>query len=144
MFKKILVPTDGSELSAKAIAGAIDYARLAGAKLVGLCVVEPYPYVPLGDAPMVLSNNLIEYIEQLAQSNAAKFNEAARAAGVDHEAVVVDNPNPWSAIIDVARDHQCDAIFMASHGRKGLNALLLGSETHKVLIHSDLPVMVYR
>jgi len=144
MFKKILVPTDGSELSAKAIAGAIDYARLAGARLVGLCVVEPYPYVPLGDAPMALSHNLIEYIEQMAHANAAKFNEAARAAGVDHEAVVVDHPSPWSAIIDTAQAHQCDAIFMASHGRKGLNAMLLGSETHKVLINSTLPVMVFR
>lgn len=144
MFKKILVPTDGSDLSAKAIAGAIDYARLAGSKLIGMTVVDPYPFAPFGDGPVIVAQDLTDYIEQVARNHIVQFNQAAQSAGVEHEGVVVNSTAPWSAIIETAKSHGCDAIFMASHGRKGLNAVLLGSETHKVLIHTELPVTVFR
>jgi len=144
MFKKILVSTDGSDLSNKAVDGAIEYARMTGARLVGLTVVEPYPFAPFGEAPVMVAHNLAEYVEQVAHDIVSRFNEAARAAGVDHEGVVMNGAAPWSSIVDAAKSHGCDAIFMASHGRKGLNALFLGSETQKVLVHSTLPVLVYR
>lgn len=144
MFKKILLPTDGSELSAKAIAGAVDFAAKLGASIVALTVVEPYSYSSLSEYRPESFEDYEQRMEKVAQERLDKAAAAAKAAGVPVQTVVAKSFSPYEAIIAAARDHGCDVIFMASHGRRGLNAILLGSETQKVLTHSTIPVMVYR
>jgi nucleotide-binding universal stress UspA family protein len=144
MFKKILLPTDGSELSGKAVAGAIDFASKLGASLVGMTVVEPYSYASLSEYRPESFEDYEARMEQVAEGRLAALRSAAQAASVATEAVTVKSFSPHEAIIETAKKHGCDVIFMASHGRRGLNAVLLGSETQKVLTHSTIPVMVYR
>ncbi len=144
MFKKILIPTDGSSLSEIAITGAIDYAKSGGAKLVGLTVSEKMPPLMYGEvwsgvAPINFEENIKIYKKQLAA-----VGQKFEAAGISHEIVFVEDEHPWKAILDTAKERGCDAIFMASHGRRGVDAVLLGSETNKVLTHSTIPVLVYR
>lgn len=144
MFKKILLPTDGSELSAKATAGAIEFARQLGARIVALTVVEPYSYASLSEYRPESFDDYEARMSQAAAERLGTVAEAAKDAGLSIETAVVKSFSPYEAIIDAARQHGCDVIFMASHGRRGLNAVLLGSETQKVLTHSTIPVMVYR
>lgn len=140
MYKRILVPTDGSERSVKAVEGAARFARPLGATLVVMTVVEPYSaeYRP----------ESIEQYDERVTAEAEERLEAARkiavAAGVEVKTVMVKSFSPAEAIIEQAEKNGCDIIFMASHGRKGIAAVLLGSETQKVLTHSHFPVMVYR
>jgi nucleotide-binding universal stress UspA family protein len=144
MFRKILLPTDGSDLSGKAVAGAIDFAAKLGATVVGMTVVEPYSYASLSEYRPESLEDYEARIAQLAEGRLVALRQAAQVAAVAVETVTVKSFSPHEAIIDTARKHGCDVIFMASHGRRGLNAILLGSETQKVLTHSDIPVMVYR
>lgn len=145
MFTKILVPTDGSELADKAVAGAIDYARHVGSALVGVSVVNPTPLVPLSDGvPVMMWEDMLTSMEESAKEILRGFKEMVAAANLTCEAVLASDPDIWVALLDTAKAHQCDAIFMASHGRKGVRALLLGSTTNKVLTHTALPVLVYR
>jgi nucleotide-binding universal stress UspA family protein len=145
MLKKILVPTDGSELSVKAIDGAIDVAKRVGATLVGLTVTDPYPYAPLTEyAPTESYDHYETRVKQEAVTRLAVLQEAAKKAGVAVETEVRSSISPYDAIIAAAKERNCDTIFMASHGRRGLSGLLLGSETHKVLTHSTIPVLVFR
>jgi nucleotide-binding universal stress UspA family protein len=133
MFKKILLPTDGSELSDK-----------LGAGIVGLTVVEPYSYSSLSEYRPESFDDYEARMNEAAAERLAKVKSAAAAAGVAIETTTVKSFSPYEAIIETASKNGCDVIFMASHGRRGLNALLLGSETQKVLTHSTVPVMVYR
>lgn len=144
MIKKILLPTDGSELSAKAIAGAVDLAAKLGAQVVGITIVEPYSYSSLSEYRPESFDDYEARMEKAALERLASLESAAKAANVKVETMVVKSFSPYEAIIDAAKKHGCDTIFMASHGRRGLNAVLLGSETQKVLTHSTIPVMVYR
>jgi nucleotide-binding universal stress UspA family protein len=144
MFKKILLPTDGSELSDKAIAGAMQMAAKLGARIVGLTVVEPYSYSSLSEYRPESFDDYEARMNEAAAERLAKVKSAAAAAGVAIETTTVKSFSPYEAIIETASKNGCDVIFMASHGRRGLNALLLGSETQKVLTHSTVPVMVYR
>ncbi|WP_026076118.1 universal stress protein [Noviherbaspirillum massiliense] len=145
MFRKILVPTDGSELSGKAIKAAVELAGKIDGSIVGLCVSEPYPYSPLSEGAIAGDAATYEArSRELAQRHVQKVKDAAAAANVPCEAMVAQSFSPFEEIIDVARNKGCDVIFMASHGRKGLNRLFIGSETQKVLAHSDIPVMVFR
>ena len=144
MFKKILVPTDGSVLSLKAIEGAIDYVKAGGGRLIGISVIEPYPYYMVSEAAAVAASSLAEFAEQFAQENLDAFVKLASSAGVEYETALATDPSPWSAIVQTAEARVCDASFMASHGRKGLDAVLLGSQTQKVLVHTKIPVLVYR
>ena len=144
MFKKILLPTDGSELSDKAIAGAMQMAAKLGAGIVGLTVVEPYSYSSLSEYRPESFDDYEARMTKAAQERLEKLEAAAKAAGVAVTTMVVKSFSPYEAIIEAAKKTDADVIFMASHGRKGLNALLLGSETQKVLTHSAVPVMVYR
>ncbi len=145
MFQRILVPTDGSELSEKAVQGAIDIASRINGSIVGLCVSQPYPYSPLtegaiaGDAVGFENRSL-----EIATDHVERIKDAANKAGVPCEAVVTKSLEPYKDIVETAKKMNCDSIFMASHGRRGLNRLLLGSETQKVLAHADVPVVVYR
>lgn len=145
MFKTILVPTDGSQLSEKAIASAIDYARHCQSRIVGIAVAEPYPFSPLAENAMAIDPGLYEdNVRTLAKQHVQKIADAAQAAGVSCETITVLSFSPDEEIIKTAQQFHCDAIFMASHGRSGLSQLLLGSKTQKVLAHSTIPVLVLR
>ncbi len=144
MFKKILLPSDGSELSAKAVQGAIQMAGQLGASIVGVTVVEPYSYSTLSEYRPETLEAFEARNAQAAEQRLASIVQAAKAGKVTCETVTVKSFSPYEAIIDTAKKHGCDVIFMASHGRRGLSAVLLGSETQKVLTHSKIPVLVYR
>lgn len=144
MFKKILVPTDGSEVSSKAIQAAIQTARLSGGALYALSVKDPFPYSAISEMQPVPPQEFFDAQERIAVSRVKEVIDAAKAAGVSCTGHTVEALHPWEAILDHARSQECDLIVMASHGRRGLNAILLGSETQKVLTHSTLPVLVVR
>jgi len=144
MFSKILVPTDGSDLSVRAIQGAVELAGKLGARLVGLTVVEPYAYASLSEYRPETVAEYEQRADDVARERLATLEQLAHKGGVSVETTVVRSFSPFDAIIETAARYGCDAIFMASHGRRGLGAVLLGSETQKVLTHSTIPVMVYR
>ena len=145
MFKNILVPTDGSELALKAVKQAIDYARNNGARLHVISVAEPYPYTAMGDGVYVPDLQLYEkQMQDFATRHVTEAADLAAAAGVPCETIVTLSFSPHDEIIKAASERGCDAIFIASHGRKGLSKLVLGSETQKVLAHTTLPVLVLR
>lgn len=144
MLQKILVPTDGSELSLQAMKGAVELAGRLGSSIVGVTVVEPYAYASLSEYRPETIAEYEQRADQLARERLDVLAAQAAATGVPFDSVVSRSFSPYEAIIEAARTAKCDAIFMASHGRRGLSAVLLGSETQKVLTHSHLPVMVYR
>ena len=144
MYKKILVPTDGSEVSIKAIQTAIGMAKLNGADLFALSVKDPFPYSAISEMQPVPPQEFFDAQERIAVSRVKDVLDAAKSAGVTCTGHTVEALHPWEAILDHAKAQGCDLIVMASHGRRGLNAILLGSETQKVLTHSTLPVLVVR
>ena len=147
MYKHILIPTDGSTQSAHAVAHGVELAKATGARVTGLFVAPaPTPLVFEGAVP-------IGYMQPdehaaLTASAAARYlgaiEKAAAKAGVPFEGVTVTGDYPAQAILEVAAARKCDLIVMASHGRRGLAAVLLGSETQKVLTHAKGPVLVCR
>lgn len=144
MFKRILVPTDGTELSDKAIDGAVALAKSLGAAIVGVTVIEPYSYSNLSE---YRPETLEDYEARMAKAAAdrlGRVTDRAKAAGVAVQTLSMKSFTPFEAIIGTAGTEKCDLIVMASHGRRGLGAVLLGSETQKVLTHSTIPVMVLR
>ena len=147
MYRNILVATDGSQLSAKAITHAIALARALGAKLTGFYASPDYPLPVYADGVMYEAVTPREYAatcKKLADRILSAVGAKAKAAGIRFTAVHAIAAAPWEAILAAARKEKCDAIVMASHGRRGVSALLLGSETQKVLTHSKLPVIVVR
>lgn len=144
MYKRILIPTDGSERSLKAIEGAARFAKPLGATLVIMTVIEPYSYTNLAEYRPESIEQYDERVTAEAEERLAAAKKIADAAGVEDKTVMVKSFSPAEAIIEQAEKNGCDIIFMASHGRKGIAAVLLGSETQKVLTHSRFPVMVYR
>jgi nucleotide-binding universal stress UspA family protein len=145
MYKNILIPTDGSELAGKAVQHGIGLAKVVGAKVVFLTVYEPYRIVTLD--PLMIEYTPEEY-KKLAELNAAKIlsdaSQKAQAAGVPCEAITLEHEHIHEAIIDTATTKKCDLITMASHGHRGVAALLIGSVTLKVLTHTKIPVLVHR
>jgi nucleotide-binding universal stress UspA family protein len=144
MYKHILVPTDGSDITAKAVDAAVQMARLCGARLSAISVKEPFPYSAISEMQPVPPQEFYDAQERIAAERVKKVSELARAAGMACSAVTVEALHPWEAILDHAKTQGCDLIVMASHGRRGVTALLLGSETSRVLTHSDLPVLVVK
>jgi len=144
MYKRILVPTDGSEISAKAVQSAAALARLSGATIVALSVKEPFPYSAISEMQPVPPQEFYDAQERIAAERVKLAIDAAQAAGVTCQGFTVEALHPWEAILDHAKSQGCDLIVMASHGRRGLSALLLGSETQKVLTHSPVPVLVVK
>jgi nucleotide-binding universal stress UspA family protein len=145
MFKHILIPTDGSDLSRKAILYGVQLAKESEAKVTGLTVAEPYRAATMDTVLIPIDEG--DYEEQsrvLSERAMEQVKMAAQAAGVPCETVREVHDQPYRAIIDAAQTLGCDLIVMASHGRRGISALLLGSETAKVLTHSTIPVLVYR
>ncbi|MDR2239256.1 MAG: universal stress protein [Zoogloeaceae bacterium] len=147
MFKHILVPTDGSTLSTEAAKKAVSFARETGAKIVFFYARPGYPVAFYGEGALI-DPITPEKFAEMAQKQTEEVLAAARTlaadAGVTCTAVSSDSDAPYESIINAAIDNGCDLIFMASHGRRGLSGLLLGSETQKVLTHSKIPVLVYR
>lgn len=145
MFKTILLPTDGSELSNKAMHAAFEIAKISGAKVIALSVAEPYPFAPLAEVAITAEGVIYDdSMKKLAQHNVQTVIDAASRANIPCESLTAQSYHPYEEIIDAATKFNCDVIVMASHGRKGLNKLFAGSETQKVLTHSTIPVLVFR
>ena len=147
MFKHLLLPTDGSKLSAVAVERGIAFAKETGAHITLVHVMPEYvvdAFVEFPSAAQASFNDFMKASEETAKSILGAAQAQAKAAGVTSDTVAIRHGQPWKAIIDVAGGRACDLIFMASHGRRGLSALVLGSETHKVLTHSSIPVLVFR
>jgi nucleotide-binding universal stress UspA family protein len=147
MYKNLLVATDGSKLSDKAIVHAVALAKAVGAKLTAFYAAPDYPMPAYADGVVYEPVSRKEY-SKLAAADAEKILSAAAKkasdAGVEADTTFSIAAAPWEAILAAAKKNKCDAIVMASHGRRGVSALLLGSETQKVLTHSKLPVIVVR
>lgn len=147
MFKNILVPTDGSDLSMAAVTEAVDFAKEAGARLTFFYARGDHRAELFGEtiwADPNVPENLARMAEERAQKILSECMRAAEAAGVEATSRTTTTNVAFEGIIAAADDNQCDLIFMASHGRRGVKALLLGSETNKVLTHSRIPVLVFR
>jgi nucleotide-binding universal stress UspA family protein len=144
MFKRILVPTDGSDITTKAINTAIDLAQAGGGQMFVVSVKEPFPYSAISEMQPVPPQEFYDAQERIAAGRVKSVADAAKAAGVACGGHTVEALHPWEAILDHAKAQQCDLIVMASHGRRGVAALLLGSETQRVLIHSTLPVLIVK
>lgn len=144
MFDKILMPTDGSDLSLAAAARAVELARLAAAPLLLVHVLEPYPYTGIGAASMA---GLQEYLAKGHQEAAAAFDrvrELAEGSGVVIESAVLEGGSPAEQIVEAARSSGADQIVMASHGRTGVVRLVLGSVAGQVLELSKVPVLIVK
>ena len=145
MFKHILIPTDGTDLSRKAVIYGVQLAKTVGARVTAITVSEPY-HVASMDAVLVAETPEEHEAQtaRVAERALEQVRMAAEAAGVSAETLREVHDQPYRAIIDCARASGCDLVVMASHGRRGVAALLVGSETAKVLTHSTVPVLVYR
>lgn len=147
MFKHILIPTDGSPVAGKAVKAGLELAKEIGARVTAYYGLDPMPAPYYGDGYTVDARAIAD-IEKSARAAGeralAKIEQAAKAAGVAYAGVIDKPATPYEGIIGAAKKARCDVIFMASHGRRGIAGLLLGSVTQKVLSHSKLPVLVYR
>ncbi|MDO8771773.1 MAG: universal stress protein [Burkholderiaceae bacterium] len=145
MFKHILIPTDGSDLSSLAVKNGVQFAKEINARITGLTVTVPYHYFAV-DAIQV-SDTAEQYsidMKAMAERNLSVLKEEASKAGVPCELVHRSNEHPYEEIVKTAQELNCDVIFQASHGRRGMSGLILGSETQKVLTHTKIPVLVFR
>jgi nucleotide-binding universal stress UspA family protein len=146
MYKHILIPTDGSPQSKKAIAGAIELAKSIGAQVTGLFAAPPAtPIVYRNHLPAGLIT-MAEHktaIEKSAATYLGVIEQAAKKAGVPCQVVTVTSDYPADTILATAKKKKCDLIVMATHGRRGISGVLLGSETQRVVTHAEVPVLVY-
>ena len=147
MYQRILVATDGSTLSKKAVGSAISLAQLTGAELVALKVIPRYPQSYFEGGAVLAAKEIARVEKQWADHGQAIVDAVAKSAlakKVKAKAITATSDLVSEAIIAAAKKHKCDLIVMASHGRRGIKRLLLGSETQQVLTHSHIPVLVLR
>jgi nucleotide-binding universal stress UspA family protein len=147
MFKNILIPTDGSDFSQKVVTDGVAMAKAINAKITGVHVFPTHhisPYGEFGPSDDVVQKQMKDAAQTEGNKYLDHIQAAAKAAGVAFDRVILENDHAWKGIIEAASKKGCDLIMMAAHGRRGLSALLLGSETNKVLTHSKIPVLVYR
>jgi nucleotide-binding universal stress UspA family protein len=145
MYSRILIATDGSELADKAVDQGLDLAKTVGAKATIVRVTNlPAPIVYEGVVVALPTEEVRQEIAARVTEYFSAIRQKATAAGVDIETVQVEHDFPWQAILDAAKQKGSELIVMASHGRRGISAMLLGSETQKVLTHSTIPVLVCR
>lgn len=145
MYKHILIPTDGSDLSLSAIEQGLAFAKSIGATVTVLTVTEPFHIFAMTGEQ--LADSRATHAESAKEEGAHRLRaaeERAGALGVPCQTRMLESTAPYQAIIEAANEGGCDLIAMASHGRRGIGALLLGSETLRVLTHSTIPVLVYR
>lgn len=147
MFKHILVPTDGSQLSLEAVKRGVSFAKEIGARITFLYAKPEFPVIYYGEGAMI-DPTTPEKFDEMAESQAQEIlcaaEQLAQEAGVESTKQSVTSDLPYEVIIEAAEKGNCDLIFMASHGRRGISGFLLGSETNKVLTHSTIPVLVFR
>jgi nucleotide-binding universal stress UspA family protein len=147
MFKNILIPTDGSAVSRKAIKAGIKLAQALGAKVTGYYGIVMLPPSVYGDGDLI-EKDVVKTLDRLARVTGEKYldeiAQAAAAAGVEYTGLITKPASAYDGIIEATKKKRCDAVFIASRGRSELKKLLLGSVTHKVLAHSTVPVIVYR
>ena len=147
MFKHILVPTDGSQLSTETVERAVSFAAEAGAQITFFYAKPEYPVAFYGEGALIdptTPEKFAKMAEQQAKKVLGACEKLAEKSKVACASIAVTSDIPYEAIIAAANTSGCDLIFMASHGRRGFSGLLLGSETQKVLTHSKVPVLVYR
>ena len=147
MFKHILIPTDGSQLSQDTTRRAVSFAKETGARITAFYAKPEYPVTYYGEGALIdptTPEKFAELAEEQAQEILGFVEKLCREAGVNCTKLTLTSDVPYEAIIEAANESDCDLIFMSSHGRRGFSALLLGSETHKVLTHSKIPVLVFR
>ena len=145
MYSCILLPTDGTEFCARALRHGIALAKLVQAKVVAVTVTQPlHSALPRSLIPKNLAGIIHGETVKAADEKLAVVERLAHEAGVQVETVRLSNDHPWEAIVQAVKDKRCDLIVMASHGRRGVSAVVLGSETQKVLTHSTVPVLVVR
>jgi nucleotide-binding universal stress UspA family protein len=148
MFKHLLIPTDGSELSEAAIKAGVQFAKSINARVTGFYAMPKFQMLVYGPDGVVDTRPDFEDFVKDCKAHADRFlaviMQAAKAADVPCETVSQTSDQPYEAIIATAKEKGCDLILMASNGRRGVQAFLLGSETQKVLTHSKIPVLVFR
>jgi nucleotide-binding universal stress UspA family protein len=147
MFKHILIPTDGSPVSAKAVKAGIAFAQESGARVTGYYAVEPVPTRLYGEGYVADKQMVAEFERRsraFAKKHVAAIARDALKAGVRFEPLVQTARTPYEGIVEAAQKHNCDLIFMSSHGRRGLMRLMLGSVADRVMTLSKVPVLVYR
>jgi nucleotide-binding universal stress UspA family protein len=145
MFAHVLLPTDGSKLSEDTIRKGVQLAKSMKARVTGLCVVPKLHFYNYdSETPGEIREKAEKECRTMAEAHLRFIRKAAEEAGVPCQMVSVTDDQPYEAIISAAEKHACDLIMMASHGRRGVKAVLLGSETQKVLTHSKVPVLVFR
>lgn len=145
MFRHILLPTDGSQLSRDTAERAVCFAKAANARITALYA---NPTANLDNYGNLVEPAVLERVASGTDGKAKEYlgfiRKLCKEAGVDCEAFSVVSDTPWETIINIAEEHKCDLIFMSKHSRGTLTTLLLGSETYRVLTHSSIPVLVYR
>lgn len=147
MFKHILVPTDGSQLSTEAVKQAVGFAAEVGAQITFFYAKPEYPVAFYGEGALIdptTPEKFAKMAEQQAKKVLGACAKLAETSKVKSASIAVTSDIPYEAIIAASATSGCDLIFMASHGRRGFSGLLLGSETQKVLTHSKVPVLVFR
>ena len=148
MFKHILIPTDGSAVSNKAAKAGVRLAGQLGARVTGYYAIEPMPLHAYEESYSIggttIANALQKYARGIGEEHLDGMAKLAAKLRIPFKGVVAEARSPYEGIVRAATRHRCDVIFMASHGRRGVAALILGSVTHKVLTLSKLPVLVYR
>jgi nucleotide-binding universal stress UspA family protein len=144
MFTKILLPTDGSALALKAAEVATKLAQSQGAQIIGLYVIDPFPFTGVGDASAVGLQAYMSEVQGAAGRALADVRTLCEARGVSFAGDTIERGSTYEGILETAKAEACDLIVMGSHGRKGVQALILGSVAQQVLTHSSLPVMVIK
>jgi nucleotide-binding universal stress UspA family protein len=147
MFRHILVPTDGSELSQQTAQRAVSFAKETGASITAFYAKPEYPITYYGEGALIdptTPEKFAALMDEQAASHLGAVAKLCANADVTCNTMSSTSDVPYEAIIEAAEKAGCDLIFMASHGRRGISAMLLGSETNKVLTHSKIPVLVYR
>jgi len=147
MYRHILIPTDGSELAEHAVTNGLSLAKFMGARVTVIIVEEPFNWLSVSETKAQRAfEELAKHNEQVKKHAASVLDRVANTArqgGVSCDTVQVEDAQPYKAIIATAADRGCDLIVMASHGRSGLSAVILGSVTNKVLTHTKTPVLAY-
>jgi nucleotide-binding universal stress UspA family protein len=144
MFKKILVPSDGSVQAHKAAEVAADLAKSQGAEVIGVFVIDPFPFIGIGDASAAGLQAYMAEAQTHASHSLSEIRQICEARGVKFAGDTIERNVPYEGILETATAEKCDVIVMGSHGRKGVKALILGSVAQKVLTHADIPVMVIK
>ncbi|MFP5467327.1 MAG: universal stress protein [Gammaproteobacteria bacterium] len=142
MFKKILVPTDGSELATSAASTAAQLAKSQGAEVIGVYVIDPFPYIGIGDASAAGLQAYMSEARHAAGQALDAIGKVCAAEGVKFSGDTIERNVVYEGILETAKAEGCDLIVMASHGRQGVKALILGSVAQKVLTHAPVPVLV--